>query len=87
MDIADAMSNDAVQDIARVTVRDRIDVEERKVKERKRIDFVLHQVESAALALSDAYASIDKKTSKEGIENNLSKINELTQKIRDWVNG
>lgn len=83
--LVEALEDDKNFEKARVTIRDTIEAETAKKKNQKKQDYVSSQIIKARICLSDALNAADSKSSKDGVADALTEIEELTKKLREWA--
>lgn len=83
--LIEELEDDSKFERARLAIRDTIEAEASKNKNRRRQDFVVSQIERARANLADAVKAIEKHSSKNGAAEKLSQIESLVKKLRQWA--
>jgi len=85
--LADALEKPTNFESARIIIRDTLDAEGAKKRQRKKIGFVAEQIRRAREALENARDSIESRSSKTGCAQDLEHISNLVAELRKWAGG
>lgn len=83
--LVEALEDERNFEKARLAIRDTIEAEAAKKKNRKRQDFVATQVERARLNLFEAANAIERNSTRNGVADALKQIEAHVETLRDWV--
>ena len=83
--LVQALEEDKNFEKARLAIRDTIEAEAAKRKNRKQEDFVAAQILRARDNLADAVGAIESKSTKKGVVDALDAIDALVDKLREWA--
>lgn len=85
--LADALFDPENFETARLAIRETLDAEGAKKKQKKKADFVAEQVRRSREALEAARDGIDSNASRSGVERNLQQIALLVETLTAWAKG
>jgi hypothetical protein len=87
MKLVEALGDEDNFETARLSIRDTIEAETLKKKSKRKQDFVVSQIEKAAVMLRDALDSVDENSTRRGAKVALSTIEEVVEKLQEWAEG
>lgn len=85
IDLSDSLLVPPNFDSARLAIRETIEAQAARKKQKKRIDFAASQIAKAKQCLEDAHNAADSRSARKGATKDLERILELVEALQEWA--